>query len=162
VPTRSPALPIFDVPNPIYRDCTLNPNWPPEIGFTTISLVYGTTSPLFAFRLVGETGTDYLTDSLAFGIIIYLALKSGTYRSKLPSLLKVMAGDAMFYFLVIFTSHLLLEMTLIFGTVRTFHITLFSLSRTETFVAFDQTTPWSVSNVATYLFRSFAELFSTG
>ena len=75
----------------------------------------------------GETDTDCLKDSLAFGIIIYLALKAGTYRSKLPSLLKVMAEDAVFYFMVIFTSHLLLEMTLIFGSVRTFHVTLFSL-----------------------------------
>jgi len=153
---------MFDIPVEAYRDCTLKPHWPPEIGFTTISLVYGTTSPPFAFRLAGEIGTDYPTDSLAFGIIVCFALKAGTYRSKVPSLFKVMAEDAMLYFMVIFTSHLLLEMTLIFGSVRTFQIALFSLSSAETFVAFDQTTPRNVSNGATYVFRSFTKLFSTG
>jgi len=89
-----------------------------EIGFTTISLFYGTRTP-HRFRLARETETDCLVDLLAFLFIIYLALKSGSFRSGLPNLLKIMAEDAMLYFLVIFTSHLLLELTLIFGSVRT-------------------------------------------
>jgi len=68
-------------------------------------------------RLVGETDNS-LTDLLAFLVIIYLALQSGTHRSKLPSLFGTMAQDATLYFMVIFTSHLLLMMTLIFGSVR--------------------------------------------
>ena len=62
---------------------------------------------------------DSLTDLLAFLFIIYLALKSGSYQSGLPNLLKIMAEDATLYFMVIFTSHLVLELTLIFGSVRT-------------------------------------------
>ena len=78
------------------------------------------------FRLAGETD-NRLPDLLAFLVIIHLALKSGTHQSKLPSLFRTMAQDATLYFLVIFSSHLLLMMTLIFGSVRHRHLALFTL-----------------------------------
>jgi len=76
------------------------------------------TFPPPCLRLAGEIKTDSLTDLLAFSFIIHLTLKSRSYQSGLPNLLKVMAEDATLYFLVIFTSHLMLELTLIFGSVR--------------------------------------------
>ena len=115
-----------------------------------------------SLRLAGEIRIDSLTDLLAFSFIIYLALKSGSYQSGLPNLLKVMAEDATLYFLVIFTSHLLLELTLIFGSVRTSSRRSVSpLSYYKTFTAFGQTTPRSVSASAIRLFRLFAEPLST-
>ena len=60
-----------------------------------------------------------------------------------------MAEDATLYFLVIFTSHFTLEMTLIFASVRTSSRRLVYFSFAETFVAYGKTSPWSVSDSAT-------------
>jgi len=67
---------------------------PVELGFPAISLLY---------------------DLLAFLIVIYVMLHSSIGQVKMPSLFKTIAQDATRYFLVIFTSHLALELTLIFG-----------------------------------------------
>ena len=109
---------MIEIPFEPYWTCLFEEHWPLEVGFTTISLFYGTKIAL-AFRLAGETDAGCPIDLLAFSLIIYFALKSGSYRSKRPSMLKIMAEDATLYFLVIFTSHLLLELTLIFGSVST-------------------------------------------
>ena len=58
-------------------------------------------------------------DFLAFSIIVYLAIKSRQSSAKIPTILGAMAEDATWYFLVIFTSHLVLEITLVFGRVST-------------------------------------------
>ncbi|KAF9645174.1 hypothetical protein BDM02DRAFT_3120678 [Thelephora ganbajun] len=54
-------------------------------------------------------------DLSAFSLIIYLVARSHVYRFPLPSLLRTIAQDATLYFLVIFTSHLVLELTLLFA-----------------------------------------------
>jgi len=41
---------MFDIPDEAYRNCTLKAHWPPEIGFTTIALVYGTNPLHFAWQ----------------------------------------------------------------------------------------------------------------
>jgi len=69
-------------------------------------------------RLGGDTYTRFHTDLLAFLLIIHLACRSGVHQFKIPSLFRTIAQDTTCYFLVIFTSHLTLELTLIFGTVR--------------------------------------------
>jgi len=56
-----------------------------------------------------------LYDLLAFLLVVYVALKSSMYQFKIPTMFGVIARDAARYFLVIFTSHLALELTLIFG-----------------------------------------------
>ena len=112
----------------------------------------------YSFCPARESGTDCLTDLLAFLLILYLAFKSDSYGS---GLLKIMAEDATLYFLIIFSSHLVLELTIIFGSVRTSSRCSVSFSFAETSVAFDKTTPWSVSDSATYLLRLFADPLST-
>lgn len=62
-----------------------------------------------------------LLDFLAFTLIVFLASKSEAKKLKIPSLLGTIAEDAMRYFLVIFTSHFVLEMTLLLGRVSVNH-----------------------------------------
>ena len=61
--------------------------------------------------------TDTTLDFLAFLIIIFLAAKSGLKGFKMPSILRTIVQDATVYFLVIFTSHFVLEMTLLLARV---------------------------------------------
>ena len=87
-----------------------------EIGFTAISLVYG-----IKFRLTfieKETPTDHPTDLLTFSVIIYLVVRSNVDKIPIPRLLKTIAQDATYYFLVIFTSHLVLILFLSLASVR--------------------------------------------
>ena len=59
------------------------------------------------------------SDLLAFSAIVYLVVRSNIYYEvPIPSLLKTIARDATYYFLVIFTSHLVLVMFLLFASVR--------------------------------------------
>ena len=62
--------------------------------------------------------SDYPTDLLAFSLIIYLALRWRVYQLQMSgSLFRIIVEDATLYFLVIFTSHIVLEVFLIFMTV---------------------------------------------
>ena len=72
---------------------------------------------VFAFRLAGETHTNCLTDLLAFSLIVYFAARSNMIGSGIPTLLGIIVKDATVYFLFIFTSHLVLELTLVLGRV---------------------------------------------
>ena len=60
----------------------------------------------------------YALDFLAFLLIIFFVIKSKASTLKIPSLLGIILEDATRYFLVIFTSHFVLEMTLTLGRVR--------------------------------------------
>lgn len=66
---------------------------------------------------IGFTGISLLYDSLAFSLILFLASRSSRERVgiklKVPSILQSIAEDATRYFLVIFTSHFVLMMTLV-------------------------------------------------
>ncbi|KAF9645533.1 hypothetical protein BDM02DRAFT_3262853 [Thelephora ganbajun] len=90
---------ILPIPLDAYRICIFVRHRPPEFLFTAISLLY---------------------DLLAFSLTVYLAARSNIYKSPIPSLLRTIAQDATLYFLVIFTSHLVLELTLLFArpTIR--------------------------------------------
>ena len=57
-------------------------------------------------------------DFLAFSLITFLALRWGAGRLRIPTIMGTVAEDALWYFLVIFTSHFVLEMTLLLGRVR--------------------------------------------
>jgi len=70
-----------------------------------------------ALRL-GDTRSDRPTDILAFSVIVYLVVRSNVKKDPIPKLLKTIAQDATYYFLVIFTSHFVLVMFLAFAEVR--------------------------------------------
>lgn len=57
------------------------------------------------------------SDFLAFSLIVVLAKKSQAPGLKMPSLLEIIVKDATRYFLIIFTSHLVFELTLNLGRV---------------------------------------------
>ena len=67
---------------------------------------------LTVFVLTNPSGGIYALDLLAFSLIIYLTAKSKASRLGVPTILGTIAEDATRYFLVIFSSHFVLEMTL--------------------------------------------------
>jgi hypothetical protein len=66
---------------------------------------------------VNPTDNVHKPDFLAFSLIVYLAKTSSAPGFKIPRILGVIAEDATRYFLVIFTSHFVLTMTLALGRV---------------------------------------------
>lgn len=134
-----------------------------ELGYTTLSLVYGTKFPLFPIQKK-TPGSDRPTDFIAFSLIVYLVLvrSNAGYQRRMP-LLKTIAQDATYYFLIIFTSHFVLELTLLFARVRALSLLhAFSVWIAETFIAFTTTNPRLVSDTGTHFLRfsSFTETFS--
>jgi len=85
------ALPI---PLDAYVVCTFKRHKHLEIGFTVTSLIY---------------------DLLAFSVIVYLVVRSNIYNFPIPTLLKTIARDATYYFLLIFTSHVIFVLVLLFA-----------------------------------------------
>ena len=67
----------------------------------------------------GDTHPDHLPDVLAFSVIVFLVVRSNVTKIPLPSLLKTIVRDATYYFLVIFTSHLVTAMFFWFASVST-------------------------------------------
>ena len=61
----------------------------------------------------------HASDSLAFLLIMLLAARSRRRGLKVQSIMETIATDAMRYFLVIFSAHFVLVMTLNLGPVRT-------------------------------------------
>jgi len=61
--------------------------------------------------------TDATIDFLTFLVIVVLAAKSGLKDFKMPSIFRTIVQDSTVYFLVIFTSHFVLEMTLLLARV---------------------------------------------
>ena len=111
------ARPITPVPLPVYMICFFVEDRPLEIGFTAISLVYGTKHFSSLRPHIGDTHPDHPPDSLAFSVIGYLVVRSNVYRVPIPTLLKTIVRDATYYFLVIFSSQLALMMFLLFASV---------------------------------------------
>jgi hypothetical protein len=71
-----------------------------------------------ALHLGGDAHSDHPADLLAFLLIVHLVVRSNVNKVPIPSLLRTIARDATYYFLVIFTSHLLLVLFLLFASVR--------------------------------------------
>ena len=67
---------------------------------------------------LGDTHPDKPPDFLAFSVIVYLVVRSNVNKVPIPSLLETIARDATYYFLVIFTSQLVLMAFLLFASVR--------------------------------------------
>ena len=68
---------------------------------------------------LGDTHSDHSSDSLAFSLIVYLVVRSNVNNDRIPRLLITIARDATYYFMVIFTSHLVLVLFLASATVST-------------------------------------------
>lgn len=100
-----------------YQLCVFTRHRKVEIAYTAISLFYG--PPFFlSFRRVSFQLTRVTTDFSAFVVIIVLAAKSGIRGFRMPGILRTIVQDATIYFLVIFTSHFVLEMTLLVARVK--------------------------------------------
>jgi len=69
---------------------------------------------------VAYTGISLLFDTLAFSLIVWFAKRSRVGGFEVSGILRTMVEDATRYFLVIFTSHFVLAMTLALGrpTIR--------------------------------------------
>ena len=57
------------------------------------------------------------SDFLAFSLIAFLAVTSRTPGLKIRSIFQTIVEDSMHYFLIIFGSHFVVEMTLVLGRV---------------------------------------------
>jgi hypothetical protein len=57
-------------------------------------------------------------DLLAFSVIVYLVIQSNANKIPIFGLFRTVVQDATFYFLVIFSSHVVLVMFIIFARVR--------------------------------------------
>ena len=88
------------------------------IAFTTMSLAYGT-ELLFSFVDHLDTHSDHPTDALAFSIIVFLVVRSNITKVPLPSIFRIIARDVTSYFLIIFTSHLVIVMFYWLASVNT-------------------------------------------
>jgi hypothetical protein len=67
---------------------------------------------------LGDIHSDRPADFLAFSDIVYLVVRSNLNEIPIPGLFKIIVRDATRYFLVIFTSHLVLVIFLGVGNVR--------------------------------------------
>jgi len=150
------ASPILLVPLPIYMTCTLVGQLSVGIAFIAVSLTYGA-EPLAIY--LENARPNHNADFLAFSVIIYLVVRSNVTKVPIPGILKTIARDATYYFLVIFTSHLVIVMFFLFVKVSTSsQSSLFSPQLTYTFVGRDQAAPLPVSDTATRFFRLFTEI----
>ena len=75
--------------------------------------------PYAGQKVTDPVENSYESDSLAFLFIIFSAATSKVRGFKFPTIIRTIAEDATRYFLVIFTSHFVLAMTLTLGRVRT-------------------------------------------
>jgi len=130
-----------------------------DIAFNTTSLVYGT--EYLILHPEGEAHPDHPPDFLAFSVIVYLVVRSNVDKVPIPSLLRTIARDATYYFLVIFTSQFTFVMFVAFANVRMSpQSSILSLWLTYTFIAQHQTTPWHVSDTRMCFLRLFTESLS--
>jgi len=111
------AVPISLLP--IIIMCSYMGQLSVEWVFITVSLTYGTELLLLFIDRPGDTNFDHSVDCLAFLVIIYLVVRSNVKKLPIPSILKTIAQDATYYFLVIFASHLLFMFLFRFSSVST-------------------------------------------
>lgn len=89
---NTPAEQFPPIPLPAYHLCLFTRHQKEELAHTAFTLAY---------------------DFLAFLVIVVLGIKSSTRGYKMPYILRIIVQDATAYFLVIFTSHLILEITML-------------------------------------------------
>jgi len=100
-------------------------------------------------------------DVLIFSTIVYTAWQSNLRQFRIPSLLRTIVRDATHYFLVIFTSQLLLVFITILGRVRILsYLSVLSFSLADALVAFNLIRPRPVSNARIHHLHLFTTSFS--
>ena len=134
-----------------------------------VAVVYGTRIHHYDSRVrygtplaihLGNTHPDHLQDVLAFSVIVFLVVRSNVTKIPLPSILKTIARDATYYFLVIFTSHLVTAMFFWFASVSTSSkSSLFYPWLAYTLTEQNEATPFRVSDAGARFLRSFTENF---
>ena len=67
---------------------------------------------------MGDASLDHPADLIAFLTIVYLVVRFNVFEIPISGLLETIAKDATYYFFVIFTSHAVFVLTLLFATVR--------------------------------------------
>lgn len=105
------AQPQPPIPLDAYHLCVFSqPNRRVEVTYTSLSLFYGTSKIIIEF---GAWVSRHATpDVLAFLMVTFWARKARARGIHVTTILDVIAKDATYYFMVIFTSHLVLVMTL--------------------------------------------------
>ena len=128
------ASPILPIPLPAYMTCTFVGHLPVGTAFVVVSLAYGMEPLLSFFYEIPSRIIDHPPDLLAFSVIVYLVPRSNVTKIPIPSILKTIAWDSTHYFLVIFTSHLMMVVFFWFAGVSTSsYSSLFSLRIAYTF-----------------------------
>ena len=106
------------IPLDAYHMCVFTPHRARNLSYTSISLLYGALRPVCQPNSrYSPAENTHTSDFLAFSLIIFLARKWRVTGLGFPTLWDIIARDATLYFLVIFSSQLVLEITLIFGRV---------------------------------------------
>jgi len=82
-----------------------------------MSVTYGMELLLSFINHLGDTRSEHPPDVLAFSVFIYLAVRSKVTKIPIPTIFKTIVQDATYYFLVIFTSQLVLVMFIAFASV---------------------------------------------
>lgn len=104
-----------------------------------------------ALNAARDTSIDYPADFLAFSTIVYLVVRPNVYKFPIPSLLKIIARDATYYFLVIFSSHVVFVLTLLFAKVSV--LSFFPPRFAKIPVARNPAAPRPVSDATAYFTR---------
>jgi len=113
------ALQMPQIPFPSYIMCISVGQLSGEIGFIAMSLVYGMEFLMSFISDLEDTRSDHPPDLLTFLVIIHLAVQSSVRSIPIPNILKTIMRDATYYFLVIFTSHIVIIMFLTLAKVST-------------------------------------------
>ena len=113
------AQPLPSVPFDAYHLCLFVRRRTLDIGYASISLFYGVGAIVNSAGMVLTVQIMCTQDFLAFLSVIFFAKRTKTAGLKIPTILGTIAEDATRYFLVIFTSHFVLVMTLNLGRVST-------------------------------------------
>ena len=114
----APAAPGIPIPVTIYQVCIFVQHRGLELAVTGLSLVYGT-----KFSLPFGIPSDHAADFLAFSVIVFLVVRSNARKVPLSRLFKIIVQDATYYFLIIFSSHLVLEFTIFLARVSDLVVT---------------------------------------
>ena len=128
----SKAMELPDLPLDVFQLCVFNRWRPGEVINTVLSLVYGVFCSSSIGIPIAATNHLFFKDIVAFSIIVYSTKWRGLTRARgVPSLLDKIVRDATIYFMVIFSSHLLLVFFEFLAPVSNFPACLFSSTSDE-------------------------------
>ena len=111
------AQPVPQIPLDAYHLCVFFRHRNLELAYTSISILYGTQE--LSTCIWNSNNTRGSSDSLAFLTVMFLAARLRFQGLKVRTIMQTIAADAMRYFMVIFSAHLVLVLTLNLAPVRT-------------------------------------------